>query len=126
MSIQTEAGKRNEGAMEQLREGHYIQPPVDIFENNNEILLYADLPGVATEGLTLHLENGELSIQGCRVFPSTKAEGNEKECIYHRTFKVPTTVDSTKIDATLKQGVLELHLPKLEALKPRQIHIRSE
>ena len=126
MSNQAEIGKRDEGAMEQLREGHYIQPPVDIFENNNEILLYADLPGVSTDGLTLHLENGELSIQGCRTFPSADAENDGKECIYHRTFKVPTTVDSTKIDATLKQGVLELHLPKLEALKPRQIHIRSE
>ena len=126
MSNQAEIAKRDEGAMEQLREGHYYRPPVDIFENNDEILLYADLPGVTTDGLTLHLENGELSIQGCRTFASTAAEDSVKECIYHRTFKVPSTVDSNKIDATLKQGMLELHLPKLEALRPRQIHIRSE
>jgi len=126
MSNETQIAKRDEAAMEQLREGNYIRPPVDIFENTDEILLYADLPGVTSEDLTLHLEGGELSIQGTRKLKAPGPEGEAKELIYHRTFKIPTSVDDSKIDASLKLGVLELHLPKRESFKPRQINVRVD
>ena len=130
MSTETQITKNDEGGMEQLRQGQYIQPPVDIFENSNEILLLADLPGVATSGLTVNLENGELTIQGCRTFAGQETEDAEdsgkKECVYHRAFKIPRSVDESKIDASLKLGVLELHMPKREALKPRQIVVRTD
>ena len=126
MSTENQITKTEDASMEQLREGHYIRPPVDIFENEDEILLYADLPGVATGDLTINLENGELSIQGCRALEGQESETDEKERIYHRTFKIPNSVDETKIDASLKLGVLELHMPKREALKPRQIFVRAD
>lgn len=126
MSNETQIAKQDEGAMEQLREGQYFRPPVDIFENNDEILLYADLPGVPTDKLNINLANGELSIMGHRPLEVQEGETEESEVIYYRTFKIPNSVDESKIDAAMKLGVLELHLPKREALKPRQIMVRTD
>lgn len=125
MANETQMTRADEGAMEHLHEGRYFRPAVDIFENADELLLYADLPGVAPSDLTVDLENEVLTIQGRRILPAVQGE-EEQTCIYYRTFRLPAGVDANKIDAKLARGVLQLHLPKQEALKPRQITVRGE
>lgn len=119
--------KRASDAAEKLDERPSVTPAVDIFENNDELLLVADLPGVAKDGVSLSFDKGKLSIAGRR---STGAEGHpvsleHRAFDFQRTFVVPQGIDSEKIAADLRDGVLRVHLPKHAALKPRQIAIRG-
>lgn len=125
MSERTEITKREETAPERTREIPAIAPVVDIYENEDEILLYADLPGVAKDGVTVNIDNGKLAITGLRKLHTAGAANWEEfgDVQYQRTFSVPQTIDVAKVNAELKDGVLILHLPKSEVAKPRQIHI---
>jgi len=105
-----------------------VVPACDIYENKEEILLIADLPGVTTERLNIHLDKGELSLEAKREVnaqPSSSAMAEYADFDFRRRFVVPTGIDAAKISARLKNGVLELHLPKSEALKPREITVRA-
>jgi len=103
-------------------------PRVDIVENKEELLLYADLPGVKPEDLNLRFEKGELVLHGrCQPRgpqgkPLLTEYGVGDFC---RVFSVSEDVDAEKIGAELKNGVLTVHLPKAEKVKPRQINIKA-
>ncbi|CCK79843.1 MULTISPECIES: Hsp20/alpha crystallin family protein [Desulfobacula] len=102
-------------------------PAVDIYENENEILLHADMPGVVKEDISVDIDNGTLSISGVRHL-TTKGTATYEEFSdveYVRNFSVPQTINVEKVEAELKNGVLRLHLPKSEAAKPRQIEIKT-
>ena len=125
MSENTEITKREESALERSRQIPAVAPVVDIFENDDEILLHADMPGVVKEDVSVNVDNGKLEISGVRNL-TTKGSANWEEfgnVEYHRTFSVPQTIDVAKVNAELKDGVLRLHLPKSEAAKPRMIQI---
>ena len=125
MSENTEITKREESALERSRQIPAVAPVVDIFENDDEILLHADMPGVVKEDVFVNVDNGKLEISGVRNL-ATKGSANWEEfgnVEYHRTFSVPQTIDVAKVNAELKDGVLRLHLPKSEAAKPRMIQI---
>jgi len=96
-------------------------PPVDIFENNDELLILADVPGVGPEGLKINLDNDHLTIEAHRA----QVAVNEESFDYKRTFVVPRGLESDKITANLANGVLRLTLPKPAALKPRQIEVKA-
>lgn len=103
-------------------------PRVDIVENNEELLLYADLPGVKPEDLNLRFEKGELVLHGrCQPRgPQGKALLTEYGVgDFCRVFSVSEDVDAAKIGAELKNGVLTVYLPKAEKVKPRQIAIKA-
>jgi len=104
-----------------------MMPRVDLYENSDEILIHADMPGVAREDVSVSLENGTLIVKGLRRIERTGtglvAEFGEAE--YGRVFAVPPGIDSEKVRADLKDGVLHLHLPKAEAVKPRTIAITA-
>jgi HSP20 family molecular chaperone IbpA len=103
-------------------------PAVDIYENKDEILVVADLPGVTPETLAIDLDKGELDITARReVVPRDGAAiGAElRDGDFRRRFVIPSGIDAAKIDATLRDGVLWLRLPKSEAVKPRQIAVRA-
>ncbi len=104
-----------------------VTPAVDIFENDNEILLHAEMPGVKKENVTINIDNGKLFLSGLRILETTGASRwNEfGDVEYSRTFSVPQTIDIAKVSGQLQDGVLELHLPKSEAAKPKQIKITS-
>jgi HSP20 family molecular chaperone IbpA len=105
-----------------------VAPACDVYENNDEILVVADVPGVSAEDLDINLDKGELSIVARRnVSPKegTFVGVEYRDCDYRRRFAVPGGIDAGKISAELKDGVLWLHLPKSEALKPRQIAVRA-
>jgi HSP20 family protein len=109
-----------------------VSPLVDVLENDHEILLVADVPGVPRDGVDIHVEQGRLSLYARRARPQTeKPESHtvlrteQRAHDYHRIFTLPTGIDATKIDAELKGGVLTVHLPKAEALKPRRIEVKT-
>lgn len=112
---------------ENVSERNVVSPYVDVFENEQEILVVADLPGVASESLTINLEENELTIEGRR---EPRKDGTPLAREYHptdfrRSFVVPSGIERDKIDAHLSAGVLRLRLPKAEALRPRRIAVRS-
>jgi HSP20 family protein len=114
---------------ESTRNGNYFAPRVDIIETENELLLYADMPGVRPEDIDLRYENGELTLHGKAQRPG--GHGNlilaEYEVgDYYRVFRVHETIDPSKIDAEYKNGVLVVHLPKQEAVKPKQVTVRAQ
>jgi HSP20 family molecular chaperone IbpA len=106
----------------------YIQPPVDIYEMPEGLVLLADLPGVAPGDLTVRLEDNILTIQA-RAQHAITAEPiyREFELInFFRQFELSDQVDQEKITARLNHGVLTLELPKAEKAKPRQIAVQVE
>jgi HSP20 family protein len=127
MSEKTDLVKSKESMLERSREMPVVVPLVDIYENDEEILLHADMPGVDKKDITVNIDNGKLSLGGIRKF-ETKGSAQWEEfgnVEFQRTFSVPQTINVEKINAELKDGVLRLHLPKSEAAKPRQIEIKA-
>lgn len=104
-------------------------PKVDIEESDAGYTIHADLPGLDKEAVKITVENGTLLIEG-----EKKAESRrDKDRYYHlerrygkfsRSFALPDEVDSQKISASMKNGVLELTLPKSEQAKPKSIEVQ--
>jgi len=118
--------KREEPQIERVQERPWIAPRVDIYENDHELLLVADLPGVDEKNLKIDLDKDQLTIEGMRQEEDLgKVLGWEYRPLdYHRSFLVPQGINEAKITAELKLGVLKLHLPKAEGLKPRKIEVK--
>lgn len=114
---------------EQTKPGKVFTPAVDIFETEKELTLLADLPGVKTEHLTIDLSDDVLTLVG-EVKPF---EGPDEEDFlieyevgtYYRQFTLSELIDQNKIDAQLNDGVLRLHLPKVEKATPRKITVKA-
>lgn len=103
-------------------------PAVDIFENENELVLKADLPEVDAKNVGIQMENGTLTLKGERKFEEQKnGKGYHRiERAYGRfvrAFSLPETVDAEKVKADYKNGVLTITLPKKEVAKPRTVNI---
>jgi HSP20 family protein len=114
-------------AVERTRSGKVFCPPVDIYERKNEIVLLADMPGVDPKTIDIMVEKNILSIKG-EVFeqPPTSFELNYREYDsgdYQRSFTLSDTIDQNKIEAKYENGVLKLHLPKSENVKPKKIEV---
>jgi HSP20 family molecular chaperone IbpA len=122
-----EIAKQEEKNVEKTREMYEVTPAVDIYENEDEIFLHADMPGVVKEDISVDIDNGTLSISGVRKLETEGSAAYEEflDVEYVRSFSVPQTIDVEKVEAELKNGVLKLHLPKSEAAKPRQIQINT-
>ena len=96
----------------------------DIYENDEEILLVADFPGVEPDHVDVHLEQGQLDIEGKQVPPVEQAQ-SLPALLFARSFRVPETVDAKGVSAELKHGVLNIRLKKSEAAKPRRIKVTA-
>ncbi len=127
MNEKTELVKKEESMPERNREIPVVAPLVDIYENDEEILLRADMPGVEKKDINVNIDNGKLSFGGTiKVEPKGAVQWEEIGNVeYQRTFSVPQAIDMERLNAELKNGVLSLHLPKSEATKPRQIEIKA-
>jgi len=117
-----------EGREESTRPGAYFLPPVDIFETREELVLLADMPGVAPNDLTIRLEDSILTIQGkAKHAIDSEPIYREFELVnFFRQFELSDQVDQEKIAARLNHGVLMLELPRAEKAKPRQIPVQVE
>lgn len=128
--VQTVDREHEAAALEQTRPGPVFMPAVDIFEEDGDITILADMPGVNPENLSIDLRENVLTMTG----DAEDMEGeNEEELIreyhvgrYYRQFTVSDNINQDKIEANLTGGVLRLLLPKAEASKPRQIKIKTE
>lgn len=103
-------------------------PPVDISECESEYLIEADMPGTKEENIDVQYHQGELTISG----KACRCEENERKSYrfrqfesmdFYRAFRIGESVDAEKISAHYHDGVLTVHLPKAEALKPRKIEV---
>lgn len=103
-------------------------PPVDIVELPEELLLTAEVPGAVGEQIDVRFEDGELRIDA-PVAPRTAGKNFllEEYAVgsYVRSFRLGQSIDGTRISAEYVDGVLTLHLPKVEAAKPRRIAVRT-
>jgi len=106
-------------------------PPVDIYETENELVFKADLPDVELNDLTVRVENQTLTISGERKF-ERKDAGKGYHRVersygnFSRSFSVPNSFDTDKVNAGFKNGVLTVTLPKKDAAKPRQIKVEVQ
>ena len=105
-------------------------PAVDIFEKDDDLVIRAEIPGVNKDDIDINVESNTLSIRGERK----REEEYEEDRAYKmervfgsfvRTFRLPRTVDSSRISANYTNGVLELQLPKADEAKPRRIEIKA-
>ncbi len=106
-------------------------PAVDIKEQPDAFIVIADIPGVNKDDIHISLENSLLTIHGERQFE--KSENKEAysrlervQGQFYRRFSLPQTVDDSKIDASYKQGVLQIYIPKKEVVKGKKIEVRFE
>ena len=105
-------------------------PQVDIFENRNEIVLEAELPGMKPEDVNISIENNVLTIHGERKFEKKDDKDNFHRVersygSFTRSFTLPPTVQSENAQAEFENGVLRLILAKREEAKPRRIEIKA-
>lgn len=114
---------------ESTRPGPVFAPAVDILETEKELVLLADIPGVKSSDLTIDLNDGVLTLSGDAQIPEKEGESDlfreYRTGAYFRQFTVSEIVDQAKIEAELKDGVLRLHLPKVEAVTPRKIAVKA-
>lgn len=127
MSDKKDISRVEESMPEKRTELPVVTPPVDIYENDQEILLHADMPGIRKEDIDINIDNGKLVITGSRRVEKSGAITWEEfgDIAYRRVFSVPQTIDVGLVNAELNGGVLKLHLPKSERAKPRQIEITT-
>lgn len=106
-------------------------PAVDIKEEPERYVLWADLPGVNPDAIDIMMENGILTLKGERATEATEQrEGLKRvERIYgsfYRRFSLPDTADAEGISARCTSGVLEISIPKKAAVQPKKIHVQAE
>ena len=108
--------KRGENTMERVQERQATAPRVDIYENDNELLLMADVPGVDEKHLKINLDEEQLTIEGEREEQDLgrPLASEYRSLDYHRAFLVPQGIDASKISAELKQGILRFLKSKLK------------
>lgn len=115
--------------VEATRARPVFQPCTDIFEREEAIVVMADMPGVGPDSVDVDLAGNELTISG-RV-NETAIEGHSLTYAeyevgdYHRRFRISGGIDADKIDATIKNGVLQVVLPKSKEAQPQKITVKA-
>jgi HSP20 family protein len=117
--------QKRESRTDNRPEALTYSPAVDILETEQELILFADMPGVKPEELDVRFDNGELRLRGRCTATAPEQPLLEEYRVgdYFRAFSVTEDVNADKISAELKNGVLTVHLPKAEKLKPRKIQV---
>lgn len=113
--------------IEQIQDEPLVNPFVSVYEDENNYFLTANMPGVKKENIQIKIEKEDLIIVG-KINLEEKA--NRKYVFreipianYYRKFHLAETIDSTKVEANYADGVLQIKLPKVESIKPREIKI---
>jgi HSP20 family protein len=106
-------------------------PAVDIKEENNKFVILADIPGVKPEDIEVSMEGGVLTVKGTKDSEvKTEKEGYKRVertfGSFYRRFSLPDSANDEAINAKCKNGVLEIIIPKREAVKPKRINVSSE
>jgi HSP20 family protein len=106
-------------------------PPVDIYEDAEGVTLKVEVPGFAANDIDLRIENNTLTLKGERKLEKEDKKENYRRVersygAFSRSFSLPPTVDSEKIQAESKNGVLTVFLPRKEETKPKQIQVKVQ
>ena len=105
-----------------------LAPAVDIYENAQGITVQADMPGVSKDGLSIHADRNSLVIEGNAVIDVPAAmeaiHAEVQATRYRRSFALSGELDAERIEATLKDGVLTLRIPKRAEFQPRKVEVR--
>ena len=106
-----------------------MRAPVDIFEDSESLVLTADMPGVSKDHLNVRVEGDTLLLEGDVLFDlPEKAEAvyaDVRSTAYRRSFVLSRELDTEKIQANLKDGVLSVRIPKRAAVRPRKIEVQG-
>ncbi|HEY7536266.1 MAG TPA: Hsp20/alpha crystallin family protein [Thermodesulfobacteriota bacterium] len=115
-------------SLRKLKELEGISPSVDMFDKKDEIVVKAEIPGIEKEDINISISDNTLTIKG-----ETKKEEEVKEEDYYyaersygsfaRTLSLPAKVNADKVKASFKNGILEVHLPKAEESKPKEVKV---
>ena len=110
--------------------GRVWSPSVDVAENQNEIILRAELPGLKQEDIDIELTGDTLTIRGERKFESEERKDSfvrveRSYGRFQRSFTLGVPVEAERVSATYRDGILEVHLPKSEATRPRKVQVTS-
>jgi len=103
-------------------------PPVDVYEDEHNVTLKIEVPGIEEKDIDVQIENNTLTVHGERKFEREEKEENYRRVerqygSFTRTFTLPTTVDADKVQANYEKGVLKIQLPKKAEAKPKQIKV---
>jgi HSP20 family protein len=115
-------------AAESTRDVPSYIPAVDIYESPEALTLVADIPGVGPENVVIDVHDNQLTLRG-----TVMSEGEKERLLvqeygvgdYFREFTLGRNIDQTKIEASVRDGVLTLTLPKAEAIKPRKVNVKT-
>jgi HSP20 family molecular chaperone IbpA len=124
----TEQSQRAAGTVQGARDTA-VQPPVDIFEDREGITLEADMPGVSKERLNVRVDGENLLLEGSVQFELPEQAqalyADIRSTTYRCTFVLSRELESDKIEANLKDGVLRVRIPKRAELRPRRIEVQG-
>lgn len=128
--VAKDVAKQESKSVQETREQERaILPAVDIFEDSAGITLQADMPGVSSERLNVQIDGESLSIEGQVEIPVPEQMNalyaDIRSTRYQRSFALSSELDSDNVEASLKDGVLTLHIPRREAHKPRKIEVQT-
>jgi HSP20 family protein len=127
--IQAREKMEMKASAEGTRDVPMFIPAVDIYESENALVLVADMPGVGSDNVSIDIQDNQLTLRG-----AIQMETGEKERTlvqeygvgdYFREFTLGRTIDQSKIEASMKDGVLTLTLPKADIVKPRKITVKE-
>jgi HSP20 family protein len=129
MTPQAETATAPERTPERTRAERCYLPPTDIYETAEAVVLVADMPGVGPDGVAVELEGGTLTLSGTPATPGAP----EREALrreyepggYHRAFTLSDAIDARKIQASIKDGVLTVVLPKAAPAKAHKIQVKA-
>jgi HSP20 family molecular chaperone IbpA len=123
--------ERNDERSVQTREDtrsndKYIRPAVNIIENDDDLILTADIPGAAKESLDINVEKGILTISApaSHAMLGQSAYREFELANYYRQFSIPESLDHDKAKAEYANGILTLRIPKAEVAKPKRIDVK--
>jgi HSP20 family protein len=106
-----------------------LRPAIDVFETADGITLYADMPGVSKEHLKLQIEGNTLIVEGeLQVRMSEQMDAlyaDVRSTLYRRSFALSPELEGSRIEASLKNGVLTVTIPKRAELRARRIEVQS-
>ena len=121
--------KYQKNEVEQVDDAPVFMPVVDIYEKDDSILVRCDMPNTEEENINVTLENNELTVVGKQTEAKQEGlnllSGEYNTGIFKRTFKIPHSINQSKIKANLNNGVLDIELPKSEEDTPKKITVTT-
>ena len=127
-SSEIQAREKAEVVTEDTRPGLLFKPDVDILEHPDAFMILADLPGASEESVDIQLEKGILTLDARVAAPGEERPlryAEYREGGYHREFRISDDIDAAGVSAKMRDGVLELRLPKSAESRPRRIEVAA-